>query len=208
MGNDPALEVVAKERSELTDRVAMAMIRNFAHYDAAPYFRLVGLDDKDFDCRLRELHLGRKGESVFGKGSRRIDVRGGEEFPTEYLDFDFEQFPSVMGTMCYANLHVHAYSEDNPSISPAFPFIVASITLDPAADSVEDIARFASGAPIELLKLDGLNLTPEQQEEFRIVPYWEGPAGMLYNHFKYDKFKKLGVEGLAKAFLYANDQGC
>ena len=199
MGNDPTVEIVAKQRSELTDRIAKEVIRNFGSYNAAKYMKIAECEDPRVDG-FRNLRL-----SPFTENMEEFKVYGNDRIPAEFLDVDFSKHPIVFGSMRYASIHTDVSAEDEFSISPKFPFRVVRFLLDPVMNDIEGIARVACGPPLELISLDRLQLTPEQQEQFRIVPYWQGPAKVGFNHFKYDQFRKLGIDGLTKAFLYANE---
>jgi hypothetical protein len=206
MVDNISVEIVAKQRSELTDRIAKQVIRNFGSYNAAKYMRIAGCENPYWDgLRCLVLWNPISIKEVF-------KVFKNKQIPAELLEVDFEEYPRVTGQVNYGFIHINTDfpAEDEPSISREFPFTVACINSIPIMSNKKKNAKInakvACGPALELIVLDKLQLTKEQQEMFRIVPYWEGPEYVDFNHFKYDEFRKLGLDGLTNAFLLAYER--
>lgn len=197
MGNDPQVQVVAKTRSELTDRIAIEIIKNFAKYNASRYMRVVGMHDPRQDG-YRCLRL-----NPFQTNEIKYEVYGGKPMPRKALGIDFDKNPQVMGSMTFASLHVYTDLDEvrDPSISKQFPYKVAAILLDPVSEDEKEIVTAACGPPLELIQLDSLKLTPGEQKKFRIVPFWEwGPEDFVERHITYEQWRRIGIEELTKIF--------
>jgi hypothetical protein len=201
MGNDPRIELVAKGWNSVTERVSRELLKNFEVY-YADYLEEDLADDRTKG--LRSLTLYKADHTR----TEEIRVYGKDKFPFDIKSIDFRKFPGLTAHVAYVYLHINArLPKDEKSISKEYPFEFATMMLDPLTDDTKGIAKFASIPPKSLIKLDDLCLTPEEQKEFRIVAYWEGPKLVDFNHFTYDQFRKMRTKDLAKAFLYADEQG-
>ncbi len=204
MANEPRVDIVAKQRSALTDAIVSELSGKFAQYcpmDDRAEFPLIGspglLYHKTVTFNYNIGFDGRAPETLWHK-------RNGEPVPSEFTKVDFGRYVTYMGLCTFGNVYADwGFEAQHHSISPLFPFTVASFGIDYKAKSVQETARVGAVLPVRLIDLTQLCLTPVQQDEFRIVPYWEGPAKVEANHFTHAEFRNLGIDGVTSV-LYAN----
>ena len=206
MGNEPVVEIVAKQRSSVTDALVDRIAQNFAAYHP--------LGDQHEFPLVESPHWFYHKAVVFnfaigfdGRAPERMwKTVAGETVPQEFATLDFQTYVTYLSRSIFASVYADwGFEQSARSISPDFPFEVARFGMDYKGNTAEETARAGAILPMRLIDFAALGLTSAQQDEFRIVPYWEGPAKVAQNHLTHDQFRGLGMEGITRAFLFANE---